>query len=718
MSGFNQRAPIAPTFAPYQKSVQPPVPIQVGHPAQYAQHALQTSYGYQTAGPQAIRGVHQPMPLPVMNQQPRGAASRPTSAATHPVSLHWIRAVAEGAIKMDGTALATCVDDSQLPNFLQIPLNVRNILASGVNIQQKKTTAANEVITFITWLRGAIHAEIDTKASQLKESEEAINGAKRHSELFVNMAAAVFVLHVTRLLQPAAVEGDRKNAHIYHRRPTRGGIVDHTDLTAIMDGCTSETRNVYLRGLLAAFDCLQEEHTKRRDSKLFKGFPGWDTAVVISFVHIVQNVAQTIEVLEDSIMGDILRNWRKLFVFLQTSDIDVANDVSRRRGTLAVANSLLILLFQHDNTHQCRILLKTIETAEKSLEVQKDATKSIIASSSHLVAEMVKFRYFQGRIRLYDRNYVGALASFAEASRLLPPLSIGSFSNGTNALANKHSPGPEEMLGKKNPKLEPTSAVEGTDHSLAWGVLVGGVVVSPSLPAPIPLGMNEAQRDNKLRVVFYQVVSAILCGVRVPMSVLYTDPTAAKVFVPIIAALQSGSPQGFSTALDRGGAYLRLRGVFMLLQQARIFAYLTVLQQLHAAIASSGNDSSMVPIPLVVSAINAADQACCDPSSPGYLFPGDNEESEATTAKVVGNSNSSPVKLSASKEYEEHSDVYRLVKKLRTEMAGPIELDDTVLWVARLVARGLVRGYVSYEHKMLVLSKKDPFPIPNYEFVL
>eukprot|EP00744_Colponema_vietnamica_P017973 GILI01025325.1.p1 GENE.GILI01025325.1~~GILI01025325.1.p1 ORF type:complete len:243 (-),score=37.63 GILI01025325.1:218-871(-) len=216
--------------------------------------------------------------------------------------------------------------------------------------------------------------------------------------------------------------------------------------------------------------------------------------------------------------------------------------------------------------------------------------------------------------------------------------------------------------------------------------------------------MNEAQRDNKLRVVFYQIVSAILVGLRVPPEVLLTDPNNAKVLSPVIAAIESGSPAGFTMALEQGGAYLRLRGVSMVLQQALIYTYLTALQLVHAAITNSGKDISMLPIPLFVEVINASNSACCDAKSPSYLFAG--AASEAS-------------QVDASSEPLEHPDVARLTKKLRSEaVASPFDLDSAVLWIGRLISKGFVRGYLSYEHKMLVLSKKEPFPIPQYEFSL
>lgn len=40
----------------------------------------------------------------------------------------------------------------------------------------------------------------------------------------------------------------------------------------------------------------------------------------------------------------------------------------------------------------------------------------------------------------------------------------------------------------------------------------------------------------------------------------------------------------------------------------------------------------------------------------------------------------------------------------------PMDLDQIACWVAVLVAKGMIRGYISQEKAMIVLSQKDPFP--------
>ena len=41
----------------------------------------------------------------------------------------------------------------------------------------------------------------------------------------------------------------------------------------------------------------------------------------------------------------------------------------------------------------------------------------------------------------------------------------------------------------------------------------------------------------------------------------------------------------------------------------------------------------------------------------------------------------------------------------------PIDLDEVECILANLIYRGYVRGYLSHSKRMLVLSKRDPFPV-------
>jgi hypothetical protein len=43
-------------------------------------------------------------------------------------------------------------------------------------------------------------------------------------------------------------------------------------------------------------------------------------------------------------------------------------------------------------------------------------------------------------------------------------------------------------------------------------------------------------------------------------------------------------------------------------------------------------------------------------------------------------------------------------------LQSPMDLDEIECILANLIYRGYVRGYISHSKRVLVLSKKDPFP--------
>jgi nuclear mRNA export protein PCID2/THP1 len=43
----------------------------------------------------------------------------------------------------------------------------------------------------------------------------------------------------------------------------------------------------------------------------------------------------------------------------------------------------------------------------------------------------------------------------------------------------------------------------------------------------------------------------------------------------------------------------------------------------------------------------------------------------------------------------------------------PIDLDEVECILANLIYRGYIRGYLSHTKRVLVLSKRDPFPLSS-----
>lgn len=388
------------------------------------------------------------------------------------------------------------------------------------------------------------------------------------------------------------------------------------------------------RGLVFTFDVLQEAHMRDRshydppprNRRGSKGTVGWDTVVLITMLQFIQHAAQELTVIDEEILGALVRNWRRLFVFLLNADLDAPKEIARRRGALPMMNALIITLFQHNNTHQCRVLLANIEERERLAE--QDPLKSVLGPASHLVSEQVKFRYYQGRMKLHEKDFATAFEAFRVAFNLSP-----AFHEAT-----------------------------------------------------------AAQLNNKRRVLFYWVVTGITMGIAPPAEIIGADEVVSDALGPLIDAMRQGNVARYESALATNGSLLRRRGVFMLLHQGKLLCWLYLLRRVHSAMAAlEGVDNSRVPIDLVVSALNLVTDNGADWAA------GATPETVARWDAAYASLGARAVVLDA--------------KRARLDTSVTFSEGDVVtLWLARLVARGLVRGYISHEHRVLVLSKKEPFP--------
>ncbi|KEG12727.1 COP9 signalosome complex subunit 12 [Trypanosoma grayi] len=379
------------------------------------------------------------------------------------------------------------------------------------------------------------------------------------------------------------------------------------------------------RGLLHVFEAFQEVHSMSRShyppyrrGGSTVGTVGWDTLLLLHFVHCIPRAARKAsEKVIDEATGMIVRSWRKLLLSLQVEDPRESPEHSRRRGALAVCNGLLSILFHRYNNHQCRILVNSVAQSEKVAESTNDWGKSILRPAQHMTAEVVTFCYYKGRIMLYDRHFAEAHEALREAYHLLPP------------------PG------------------EGT----------------------------EVQQRNKQRVRFYLTVAGVAHGKVVPAEILQTDDLIAHVFAPIIAALQRGDPHAFTTAVDTFSMLLRKRGVYFILQRAKLFCFFVLLARTHAALGNCSEvDNSRVPLAVLTAAYT-------------HVV----EEGRAASAQA---NQAQPYPKKQKRQRAEED----------AEGASTMTDDEMTWWTAKLIACGLVRGYISYEHKTIVLSRQCPFP--------
>ncbi|KAK7199984.1 hypothetical protein NESM_000047400 [Novymonas esmeraldas] len=541
------------------------------------------------------------------------------------VDAAWAEAAAAGICSRNGIVLKDAIAKAEQG----IPVQIKNDSAPTLHNAIRWTHAALEDAC-TRYLHQHGRSLRLTRLSKPTPAVEALNEAERAScrELVVRVAITGTLTDFQRRARKCVWQDSSSPPSSSALSPPRTGTSALAQREGVGDAeLERSVQTTLLKGLLFAFEAFQESHSMNRDHYPPRmdgntpGTVGWDTLVLLYLVHRIPQVARHASgsAIDDSI-GQVIRTWRKLLVALQSVDADEAPEHSRRRGALSLVNGLLIILFQRYNTHQCAVLLGAVEHAEKVAESSKEPARSIVHPSRHMVSEVVTYHYYQGRMRLYERRLDEAHKILREAYTLLPPAGFG----------------------------------------------------------------NEPQRLNKERVRFFLAVAGVANGRRIPAEVRGADAELlTRLFGGLTAAMERGDPVRFSAELDRHAPTFHRRGVYLILQQAKILCYLMVVARVHAAMAAlPGVDSSRVTLPTLLAAYTYITGA--EPHS--------------------GKSSATPTKRS--RDSEATSPV------VEAQMAeSAMDEDRMALWIAKLIARGYVRGYYSHEHKTLVLSKKAPFPL-------
>lgn len=381
---------------------------------------------------------------------------------------------------------------------------------------------------------------------------------------------------------------------------------------------TQTVHNTLLKGLLYAFDAFQEVHSMSRThypprhGPTTKGTVGWDTFILLYFVHQIPLIARKASVsVVDNASGELVRRWRKLLTAVQSADSHEVPAHSRRRGALSIVNGLLAILFCRYNTHQCNVLVNAVEHSERSW----DGQRSILQPSKHITSEVVTYFYFKGRLALYGQRFEEALDCFRFAYSLIPPFSQ----------------------------------------------------------------VNEEQCKNKFRTRFYMCVAAVLLGKEIPQAVLEVDNILAPLLLPLTDSIKRGDSNGLEIGLENFSSTFRRRGVYLLLRQCKQLCLLMLLVRVHSIIGNAGIDNSRIPL----SALLAAEKVIA------------NEEEEQRKAQNMrGTAKPKGLRHDTGKDCDNvnyHS-------------------SSLAIALSNLIGKGLVRGYLSYEHQILVLSKAQPFP--------
>lgn len=418
---------------------------------------------------------------------------------------------------------------------------------------------------------------------------------------------------------------------------------------------TALYHNTLARGLLHAFEAFREVHAMDRDfyphpgrlrgsNYTTVGTVGWDTIVLLHFVHRIPHLMRHAEGEGiDEAVGAAVRGWRRLLVELQTADPLQPPADSRRRGMLSLVNGLLMMLFQRFNTHQCAALLAAVDHAEQQsqhLAPDDTSSRSVLRPSAHMTSEVITYHYYVGRMRLYEQRLEEAHRALREAYTLLP---------------------------------------------------------APGAPSTGP------QHRNKQRVRFFLAVAGVACGWQVPDAILDADDFIQLSLGLLVRAMQRGDAVAYEAALDAYSSIYRRRGVFLILQRAKVLCFLLLVARVHAAMAAlPGVDNSRITLTTLVRAYNEA-------VAEGHAL------AAAATGDAPYASPTTPTPTEKTTSGKESASVSR--RRPREETAGAaaaaleaMDDDRMVLWVAKLITLGHVRGYISHEHKTVVLSKADPFP--------
>ncbi|CCW66910.1 unnamed protein product [Phytomonas sp. Hart1] len=396
--------------------------------------------------------------------------------------------------------------------------------------------------------------------------------------------------------------------------------------------------NTLLKGLLFAFEAFKELHAMRREHYVARvghrttGTIGWDTLVLLHFVHHIPQIARCASgaVIDDA-TGQIVRSWRRLLVDLQGVDADEAPEHSRRRGALALVNGLLQILFQRYNTHQCAVLLRSVDHAEVSARTAKDSMRSILQPSQHMTSEVVAYHYYHGRMRIYERCLDEAHEDLRRAYTLLPPPGSG----------------------------------------------------------------TEPQRRNKQRVRFFLAVAGLASGRKIPAEILRADGLLPWLFGALESAITRGDSVAFGKALERHGAVWRRRGVYLILQRAKPLCYAMLVVRVHGALSELPNtDSTRITLRSLVAAYHAV--------------VGDGKAQTRRENSDAGRKHVRKAKL-ANKRVRQDQDSSDDDDD-DDETVEAMDDDRMMLWVAKVISLGYVRGYLSHEHKTLVVARNNAFP--------
>ncbi|ORY76967.1 hypothetical protein BCR37DRAFT_382959 [Protomyces lactucae-debilis] len=237
-------------------------------------------------------------------------------------------------------------------------------------------------------------------------------------------------------------------------------------------------------------------------------------------------------------------------------------------------------------------------------------------------------------------------------------------------------------------------------HLVTWQYYLG---VSLFMNGDYPSAQVELQRalqactaraPKNVELIFSYLIPATLMTSRHLPSVqlLRKFPTLSTLFLPVIAAIRAGNPAAFDVALRKQETQLIGRRLYLTLERCRPLCLRTLARKVYL----QRDRQTRIQVAMFTTALNL-----------GYQL--ERTQNARQRAKLVA-------KLDGDKKSKAESPkalMDRLTDVFAKEInAEPLPFDDeeAECILANLIAGGFMKGYISRERSMVVLSAKDPFP--------
>jgi hypothetical protein len=225
-----------------------------------------------------------------------------------------------------------------------------------------------------------------------------------------------------------------------------------------------------------------------------------------------------------------------------------------------------------------------------------------------------------------------------------------------------------------------------------------------TLMPTMALAPNGAVKNNKIRVAFYWCCAAVLAGLDPPAELMALDPFISDIFHELCDAVKVGSEVETAHVLEKHAYLLETRAVYLLLHPLRLAASLCLLQQVQQALTLL--QTSNPELEADPARVNLVTFAKC------YARVNHIHVLRSTHSARKDRRRESDSAVAAAADAEEADDHGVEMGTAVEEVHEDDLVDRVCLIIANLIGRKWVKGYISYEHKTLVLSRADPFPAP------